>query len=167
MISGACISCKAAPFAHLAEKLCDMCYGSPFWVARRVDKLAAEITGIKAVDTEVKVAGLRFDEGKSRVDLLPPDALLELGKVYEVGTRKYAERNWEKGMAWSKMVGPLMRHLFRWMAGEAIDPEDGQRHTAKIAWNAIALLTYELRGIGENNVQLKKAGDGPSVEKVP
>lgn len=92
--------------------------------------------------------GLRFDEGKERVDLLPPDALLELGKVYGAGSVKYAARNWEKGMAYHKVLGPLMRHLFKWMRGEKIDPEDGQLHIAKVAWNAIALLTYELRGIG-------------------
>lgn len=92
--------------------------------------------------------GLRYDEGKERVDLLPPDALMELGKVYGAGSVKYAARNWEKGMPWSKVLGPLMRHLFKWMKGETIDPEDGQLHIAKVAWNAIALLTYELRGIG-------------------
>ena len=94
------------------------------------------------------VQGLRYDEGKERVDLLPPDALLELGKVYGAGSVKYAARNWEKGMPWSKVLGPLMRHLFKWMKGEKIDPEDGQLHIAKVAWNALALLTYELRGIG-------------------
>lgn len=92
--------------------------------------------------------GLRYDEGKERVDLLPPDALLELGKVYGAGAKKYAARNWERGLPWSKALGPLMRHLFKWMRGEKIDPEDGQLHIAKVAWNAIALLTYELRGIG-------------------
>ncbi len=92
--------------------------------------------------------GLRFDEGKERVDLLPADALMELGKVYGAGARKYAARNWERGMPWSQMLGPLLRHLFKWMMGENIDPTDGQRHIAKVAWNAIGLLVYELRKIG-------------------
>ncbi|NIN67629.1 MAG: hypothetical protein GTO63_23590, partial [Anaerolineae bacterium] len=40
--------------------------------------------------------GLRFDEGKERVDLLPPDALMYLGKVYAMGAVKYGDRNWER-----------------------------------------------------------------------
>ena len=95
--------------------------------------------------------GLRFDAGKPRVDLLPPDALLELGKVYEYGAKKYAERNWEEGMKWSKVLGPLLRHLFEWMLRIERDEESGQRHIAHVAWNALALLTYELRRVGEDD----------------
>ena len=98
--------------------------------------------------------GLRFDEGKSRVDLLPADALMEVGKVNAYGAAKYAPRNWERGMPWSKVVGPLLRHLFKWMMGENVDSESGQRHIAMVAWNALALLTYELRGIGTDDRQL-------------
>jgi len=103
--------------------------------------------------SEVKAdgAGERKDTGKTRVDLIPPDALYELGKVYEVGARKYSIRNWERGMLWSKIIGPLMRHLFKFMAGHERDPETGMRHSAMIAWNAIALLTYELRDLGEDD----------------
>ena len=104
--------------------------------------------------------GLRYDEGKERVDLLPADALLALGVVYSVGAKKYAERNWERGMPWSKCLGPLMRHLFKWMMGETWDTEDKdappQRHIAKVAWNALALLTYELRDIGQDDRKLKQ-----------
>lgn len=104
--------------------------------------------------------GLRYDEGKERVDLLPGDSMLELGKVYGVGARKYAMRNWERGMPWSKVLGPLLRHLFKWMMGEERDPEDNQRHIAKVAWNAIALLTYELRGIGVDDRGITPARGG-------
>jgi len=95
--------------------------------------------------------GSRKDDGKSRVDLLPPDALLELGFVYGEGCKKYGERNYERGMRWSKVLGPLLRHLFRWMSGKERDEESGQRHISMVAWNALALLTYELRGIGTDD----------------
>ena len=99
--------------------------------------------------------GKRHDAGKPRTDLLPPDALLELSKVYAAGALQYSDRNWERGMPWSKVVGPMLRHTFKRMMGEVWDKEDKgepQRHTAKIAWNAIAWLTYELRGIGTDDV---------------
>jgi len=101
--------------------------------------------------------GLRYDEGKPRVDLLPADALMELGRVYGAGAKKYGDHNWMRGMAWSKVLGPLLRHLFKWMVGHEVDEETGQRHIAMVAWNAIALLTYELRGVGtDDRVKLKE-----------
>lgn len=105
---------------------------------------------------KVKVdgGGLRYDEGKEAVYLMPPDALMELGRVYGVGAKKYAPRNWERGMRLSKVLGPLMRHLFRWQMGQDRDEESGQLHLAHVAWNALALLTYALRGIGEDDVRM-------------
>ena len=42
--------------------------------------------------------GLRFNDGKSRYDLITPFALEQLAKVLTKGAEKYAERNWELGM---------------------------------------------------------------------
>ena len=96
--------------------------------------------------------GLRLNTGKPRTDLLPWDALLALADHYGVGAKKYAERNWEKGMLWNKdCASSLTRHLAAWSTGEDIDPENGQHHDVAIAWNAIALVTYRLRGIGEDD----------------
>lgn len=100
---------------------------------------------------EADGGGLRFDQGKTRTDLLPGDTLLALGEVYRIGAEKYAPRNWERGMPWSKVLGPLTRHLFKWMAGEKVDKESGQSHMAHVAWNALALMTYEIRNIGERD----------------
>ncbi len=107
--------------------------------------------------------GLRYDKGKSRVDLLPADAMLELGEVCAYGAHKYSERNWEKGMKWTKVIGPLLRHLYKWMIGYTVDKESGQRHIAMVAWNAIALLTYELRGIGEDDRGLETYREGDDL----
>ena len=100
--------------------------------------------------------GLRYNEGKPRVDLLPPDALLALGEVYEVGAKKYAERNWEKGMSWQTVLGCLLRHTFKFMLGEDRDEESGLLHSQHIAWNALALLTYQLRNIGIDDRTINK-----------
>lgn len=105
------------------------------------------------LDRPVLGGGLRFDAGKNRLDLLPFDALTELGMVYTMGAQKYAPRNWELGMPWSKVLGPMLRHLFtRIVTGERLDPESGRSHLAHVAWNALALLTYELRGLGEDDI---------------
>ena len=100
-----------------------------------------------------KLGGLRYDEGKNRLDLIPPEWDWELGKVFTAGAKKYPARNWEQGMAYSKVLGPLRRHLNAYLRGVKIDETDGAYHIAKVAWNALALLTYDLRGIGEDDLR--------------
>lgn len=94
--------------------------------------------------------GLRFDAGKPRWDLLPAE-IEEIVKVYTIGAVKYAERNWEKGMSWGRVFGSLMRHAWAFWRGETNDKETGLNHMAHVAWNAIALLTYSIRGIGKDD----------------
>lgn len=93
-------------------------------------------------------AALRYDEDKPEVDLVPPEAILALAQHYTRGARKYERRNWEKGMAWSRCYNSLMRHALAWMGGEDRDPETGTHHMIAVAWNAIALFVYSVRGAG-------------------
>tara|TARA_Y100000310_G_C20547602_1_gene746374 strand:- start:284 stop:703 length:420 start_codon:yes stop_codon:yes gene_type:complete len=102
----------------------------------------------KELDGEEAV---KADDGKIRMDLFPPDALLEIGKVYTMGAIKYAPRNWEKGTAWSRCTAALLRHFMTWMGGENMDPESKLPHLAHVAWNAICLLTYQIRDVGNDD----------------
>lgn len=95
---------------------------------------------------------MRFDGDKVRWDLLPFDALEQVAMVATYGAKKYAPKNWELGMSWSRMFGSIMRHLAARMRGEIMDPESGLPHLAHAAWNAMALLSYELRGVGKNDL---------------
>jgi hypothetical protein len=94
---------------------------------------------------------LRYDADKPRYDLLPADALEELVNVFTVGAKKYADRNWEKGMSWSRCFGSLMRHSWKWWRGEEIDAETGCHHMAMAAWNAMVLCAYSLRKVGTDD----------------
>lgn len=95
--------------------------------------------------------GLRFDAGKNRYDLIPPDALDELAKVYTVGAAKYADRNWERGMSWGRCFGSLMRHSWKFWRGQTVDEETGCHHMALAAWNCLALLTFDFRKVGTDD----------------
>jgi len=86
--------------------------------------------------------GRKDDEGKSRWDLVPR-SFQEVINVYTMGARKYADRNWEKGIKWSRIFGAMMRHSWNWWWGETHDPVDGQHHLASAAWCALALMEYE------------------------
>ena len=69
--------------------------------------------------------GLRYDAGKARTDLLDPIAMTGTARVLAKGARKYAAWNWAKGMPWSKVIGSLLRHTFKLMAGEDYDADPG------------------------------------------
>lgn len=90
----------------------------------------------------MKNEALRFDNDKIRMDLLPPNAIIELAKVLNFGAKKYAANNWRKGMAWSRMIGSLKRHLTAIEKGEDYDPETGILHSAHVMCNAAFLTEY-------------------------
>ena len=90
----------------------------------------------------MKGEGLRFNEGKARFDLVHPWAHEQMVNVLTAGAKKYAERNWERGMAWSKVIASLKRHLNAIEKGEDYDPETGELHAAHIACNAHFLTAY-------------------------
>ena len=50
-------------------------------------------------------------EGKGRYDLLSPFATRRLAKWYELGAQKYAPRNWERGMPFSRYIDSAKRHI--------------------------------------------------------
>jgi hypothetical protein len=61
------------------------------------------------------------------------------------------DRNWEHGMKWSRVYGALLRHLTAWWGGEDKDPETGRSHLWHVACCVTFLLTYEMRGAGEDD----------------
>lgn len=100
--------------------------------------------------------GLRYDKEKPRLDLIPPEAIMALGEVLRKGAEKYADRNWEKGMDWSRVFGPLQRHLWKWWGGENRDSETNLSHLYHALANIVFLLTYEERKIGTDDRQKTK-----------
>ena len=77
-----------------------------------------------------------------RFDLLPGIPLRLLARHYGVGAQKYADRNWERGYAWSLSYAALQRHAWAFWNGEDIDPETGSPHMAAFAFHAFALLQF-------------------------
>lgn len=92
---------------------------------------------------DAPTGGIKDDSGKLRFDLIPPEAMEELARVYTIGAVKYGDRNWEKGLHWGRVFAAMMRHAWAWWRGEKLDPEDGQHHLASVAWCALSLMTLE------------------------
>lgn len=107
---------------------------------------------------------LRFNDGKPRFDLIPPEALIALAQHFQKGANKYQDRNWENdGMKWCQgTFASLERHAWAWMSGEDYDPENGSHHMIAVMWNAAALYTYHVRNIGIDDrpkIPQKEAND--------
>lgn len=90
----------------------------------------------------MKEEGLRFNTDKLRYDLQHPKAIEGLVKVLTAGSKKYAPRNWEKGMAWTTVIASLKRHLAAIENGEDFDGETGLLHADHIQCNAHFLSAY-------------------------
>lgn len=87
---------------------------------------------------------LRYDEGKTNWSLMPFEAIEEISKVLDFGANKYAEWNFanDGGMKWSRVINSCLRHIFKWMRGEDLDPESGLHHLAHAGCNIVFLLYY-------------------------
>lgn len=87
--------------------------------------------------------GTKFDQGKNRVELLPPEALEKIAEVFTLGAQKYEDHNWMKGISWMRVYGALMRHMLAWRRGENQDSEWGKSHLAHAGCCLFFLLWYE------------------------
>lgn len=90
---------------------------------------------------------LRDNKGKAPFSLMPFIALHAFGTVLfrssVRGGGRYPMGNWTKGAQYSTPIDSLLRHVFKRVAGEKIDPDDGLPHTWKILVNAVFLVYYE------------------------
>lgn len=106
---------------------------------------------------DINTGGVKFDNGKTRDDLLPPELEEAVAKVLAFGAQKYAARNWEKGMDWSRPYAAARRHLRNWFArrdfgkGEGNDADSGFSDLHHAACNIAFLIAYEARGIGTDD----------------
>lgn len=95
--------------------------------------------------------GHKDDADKVRMELIPPELMIAVGDILTSGAKKYADRNWEHGMKWSRVYGALLRHLIAWWGGEKKDPETGRSHLWHAGCCVTFLIAYEMRGVGEDD----------------
>ena len=79
--------------------------------------------------------------GKGRPDLITPFGLTRISKWYELGANKYGDRNYEKGMPFSRYTASMFRHVVAWMKGD-----ESEDHLSAIAWNAFAIMHHQELG---------------------
>lgn len=95
--------------------------------------------------------GRKDDGGKMPMELIAPELMVALSQVLRFGAEKYAPRNWEKGMDWSRVYGAAQRHMWAWWARQDTDEETGLSHLAHAACCVMFLLAYEERKAGKDD----------------
>jgi len=92
--------------------------------------------------------GRKDDQDKVRMELIPVDCLWDEARVWTFGAKKYADRNWEKGFAWSRAYGAALRHLTRFWNSHDNDEETGLSHVAHAVCCLRMLQRFEKDKIG-------------------
>lgn len=101
---------------------------------------------VEPVETRNTYFDKKYDQGKSRVGLIPAASLIEVGHVMAYGCVKYAEDSWQTVPEGKKRyLDALLRHTLAIMDGELRDPETNRLHAAHAACNALFLTWLHLK----------------------
>jgi hypothetical protein len=108
------------------------------------------------------MSGKKFDTGKPRMSLLPSQALLEVGKVFTFGAKKYGDHNWRAGIQYSRLTSAGMRHRIEHNSGTDLDKESGIYHLAHSIANDLMQLQFLL----EKRTELDDRYKGEKGESI-
>lgn len=89
-------------------------------------------------------------------------ALLEVSKHYEEGAKKYAERNWQKGIPLHCYIDSAVRHYLKFIRGDSDEP-----HDRAFLWNILGAIwttdnlpeMIDLPFINNSNAQIIKPSE--------
>jgi hypothetical protein len=91
-------------------------------------------------------SGKKFDQGKASMSLIPADALMEVGRVFEFGKQKYDANNWRKGIKYERLLSAADRHLKKYCSHlhSDMDDESSINHVAHAIANLLMVLQFDL-----------------------
>jgi len=84
------------------------------------------------------MAGVKYDVGKLRYDLIPPEVLEALASVLTHGADKYGDDNWKDGIQYNRVYAALERHLQDWRKGNLIDKDS----ELPAIWHVLANICF-------------------------
>lgn len=88
--------------------------------------------------------GLKYDSGKARFDLLPPNSMLEWARAITPGIgSRYPEGSW-RTVERARWYAAASRHLNAYARGERTDTDSGLHHLAHAMASIGFLLELEL-----------------------
>lgn len=82
-------------------------------------------------------------DGKGRFDLIPDIPLTRLANIFQGGGKNHGDRNWEKGLPFSRLIDSATRHLVQYKMSKYIPKLREEDHLGQAAWNIFALMHEE------------------------
>jgi uncharacterized protein YuzB (UPF0349 family) len=114
------------------------------------DEIEKEVDDFTQALIERDKQALRYNQGKVQWSLVDYKSIEPMVRVLEYGCLKYSKNNWKKGMPASQIIESMLRHTYKLLEGELVDPESGIEHVGHIQCNAM-FLAYVLREKPEYN----------------
>lgn len=105
--------------------------------------------------------------------LIPWTIVREVAEHFGRGARKYEDRNWERGYAWSLSFAALHRHLECFWNGDDIDHDESlylpdephtARHIIAVAWHALVLAWFSRYHKGTDDRPHNMGHNGAVIE---
>lgn len=106
------------------------------------------------------MSGIKHDNGKPDLSLLPPYAKERIALAFMDGERKYGRYNYLKGMEWSRLLAAIDRHLTAFTRGENCAADSGLNHLWHAGAGIMMLIEYFERNIGNDNRYKGDQGEG-------
>lgn len=98
-----------------------------------------------------KAEGIKYDEDKPKVDLVPVNGIIAAARAFTFGAKKYSPWNWANGMAWLRLYAAVLRHLFAWARGEEKDGDSGLHHLDHALASLLMLQSHVELGLGRDD----------------
>lgn len=91
--------------------------------------------------------GVKHDQDKTPMGLLPGRALQEVARVFGFGAEKYSPNGWREVRPGSRYLDAALRHLTAHADGEDVDAESGLSHLAHACACVLILIGLQARGV--------------------
>jgi hypothetical protein len=87
---------------------------------------------------------LKFDKGKTRHELVPPQVIEAIADIMTYGANKYSDNSWQNVIPfYDRYYAAMMRHLMAWRKGERLDQESELSHLKHALCCLAFLVTKE------------------------
>ena len=97
-------------------------------------------------------SGGRKGRKPQELSWIDPRVLLKLGEVARHGADKYEDgNNYRRGYNWSLSFNAAQRHALQFWDGEDLDDESGLPHVLHAAWHYLALASFMMRNVGNDD----------------
>lgn len=92
-------------------------------------------------------AGLKYDNGKPDLSIVPLALETACARAFEFGANKYGRNNYRHGLKYTRLIAAALRHIKAWNEVEDLDLESGLSHLD----HAIACLA--MLAVSENSIE--------------